>query len=430
MEVIFCPNCGERLGEGYRFCRKCGTPVEALPAEQVDNVVAQEAEWAPEYIQPVENVVTEELVEAEPEVTAEVPAGVNPEVNPEVKPEMKLEMKPEVNLEMKPETKPEVKAEAKPKKSKTPRVRRPRSAGQTVLAVILCIVVFLFSWIATVLGGLRNATSAETLQNFFEERLQNLDEVPAIDLSGALEDDATMVDMIVEIAREEGVDLRKRDVEKLAADSALIDGICKNLALCVTDIRMDTRTAAMDVEDIEKLLKKDRELIDDVLGVYMSDYTIQVVAETIEDTGVLDYTDVRTLKKDIPVVYYGLQYGLSYWVTGVLWAVVLLLTILLARVNNWSMIRTTGDVGITLTVSGSIAALISLIGSILVGGALSSIPGGELIGMVSGLLLKGWLLNGLIVLGVGVLLIIISCVVKAIVAKVRARKEAKSFSIA
>lgn len=48
---MFCPNCGNKIGEGALFCSSCGNKVEAQPAPQQP---AYEAVQEPVYVAPVQ----------------------------------------------------------------------------------------------------------------------------------------------------------------------------------------------------------------------------------------------------------------------------------------------------------------------------------------------------------------------------------------
>lgn len=408
MANVFCTNCGEKLSEGARFCSGCGTPV-AAPVSTLEQPpqVDEKAVEAEETQVVRQESVAEEAVPSQQESAAEEPVPAQ-----------------QVNLEERPapvQPQAEVKKGKKEKKNKS----RRRGVFRTIMAVLVCMLVFAVACSAMLVMGMRGFVTEDNLQNTIHDVVQDLDNIPAAGISDELGDDATLMDAIIGFADENGVDLSKKDIEKFVEDSELVDAVCEKLAAYVTDIQEDGSEASLDKEDFEKLLKKDRELVYEVMGEDLSDREIEQIAQAVEEAGILEVTNAKELKQELSPVYYGVRYGLSLWSVVALWVVVGLLVLLLAAINRWSMARTTGDVGITLTAAGALILLAVSFGPVLVGELLSGLPFGEMIGSLASSLTGSWVLSCLIVLGIGVALILVSCIIKAISGLIQRRREAK-----
>lgn len=373
MAAKFCHICGAPLYAGGRFCEKCGTAVLNEPGE---TMVPRGNEFGH---QVVNGAVPVSVVERR-EMPVKGPA-------------------------------------AAPVRKK--RGHRPRGVLRTILAVFLCILIFLCSTVALVLLSVRTAVSQENMQVCLERAVEDLDldEIPAAGLIPDAGEDDSVMDCLIGLAEANGLKLKKRDVEKLLEDSVIVDALCEKMSLYVEDICADTTRAAIDDDDIRNALERDRALISEIFDESMSDREIENITEFVDDSGALEIFNVRELKKAAPAIYYSVQYGLSYWVIGLLGVLVLVWIVLLALVNRWSLTRITGDLGITLTVVGVVVLVPAVFASLLMGSLLKGVPGGNLIAQLVSRVLMGGQLYNLIVLGVGVVLIVVSCVIRAITKK-------------
>lgn len=400
MEVLFCLHCGAKLVENARFCVKCGNPVPRLEETEEPVVpVAVEASETPE-VQTEASEMQHETPEAQPEI---------PEVQTET-----LEVQHEVS-----EVQPVIPA-SRPakKKERAPRsIKKRRGVGRTLVAVLLCVLLFLLSAVTVLLTGVQSLTTENGVKALVGDVVDEVDCIPASLFSKEAGEDDSVIDLVVDLAQKNGMKFKKRDLEKLLTDSEFVDVVSEEIYAYISDIRSNGKKAVLDEKDIRNLLKDHDDLIEDTLGLSMSDRVRKDAAENAEKSGVLEYTNARLLKQKVPAVYYGIQYGLSIWVLCILGGLLLLFVILLASVNRWDFVRTTGDLGTTLAAAGALITVPSAVGMLGVESLLGSLPAAELICVVVEHLTRYPLLGALSALGLGVVLLLLSKIVKMIAAK-------------
>lgn len=402
MAEVFCTNCGRKLDEDARFCSECGTPVAAPVTEpEVEEIPVVQQEPSVEEVALVEEAVPAEEaapVQQEEPVEEAVPVQEIPE---------------EETLVLAKETKAEKKAKGK----------KNRGVFRTILAVLLCIVIFAGSLVGTLLTSVRNVVSEDHMEQAIHAVLQDLDSIPApveeMGMEDQVDDDATIMDVLVD-----GTDLRKKEIETFVEKSKTVEAFCETLAAYVSDIQHGTSEAYLDADDVFEFLQKDRNLIYDVTGMIASDRDFEFFVEDMDE--VLPFTDAKELKKELSPVYYGIQHGLSVWTAIAVWAIVALLVLLLALVNRWSFVRTSLDAGITLTVSSAIVLLAACLLPTILGMVLGAVPFGATIAALSSYLVGGMVSTSATILAVGVVLILLGCIVNAIAKAIRKHKEAKA----
>ena len=451
MEVRFCHNCGKELKAGAKFCSGCGTPVLQLP-EKAPEPVKEEVVVAPVVPAEPTPVVEEVAVEAPAveEVAVEAPAAepVAEEVAAEVpaEPETAAE---EVSAVLDTPAEPAPAAEevapvapaAEPaaeapaavaEEAPAPAKKDPyprRGAGRTILAILLCLFIFLWSLTAMLLYNVRSATSGEQLGKNLESMLNDTDLVslPAAQLIGDVEDpDITVVEWVIQeiSANYDGnVVASEKDIEKFLEKSTFSDFVVAKLELYLNDIYTGSNNFEITADEIEGLLEENADLMEDIFDTPLSRNQIDSFIAELEDREVLETLEVSTLKEEMAPVYYGVQIGLSYWVIGFFGVLALLFVLWLAANNKWNMLRTCGDTGITWTVLGSLLCLpglVTLIVPNIWSDLLGSIPFVD--SLLSTILLNG-LIPAAILLGVGILLIVVKAVGKKLVLKSAMKKQ-------
>ena len=459
MNAKFCTHCGAPLREGGKFCTRCGAAVVRMAAPQpVAQVVPQpEKQPAPEVIpKPALEVVAEVAPEVVPETVPEAAPEVIPEAAAEVIPETAMaspawnseesadtlpvaeEVLPESEGETIPILEPVAGFEAAPVSTPvsapvyTPpapvavapameyagvqanarREVRPRGAGRTVLAVLLCIVLFMTAVPTLLLQGARSATSHGSVQKYLVTVFENLDKIPGDILPDLSEPVSDGEEWILTLANENGVRLTEEKLEKFIEDSAFINGIYDKMSYWAEDIYQNSSNAVIKAKDIEKFLEADQDLIEELFDERLSDHDIENIAETIEETGILEITDVEILTEEEPEAYLVLQTLFSTRTMGILAGIMLVLALLLWVVNRWNLSRTALDLGITLTVAGVLAALPSVVLFAVPDLLARELPRSDLIQMLLHQMLQRWLIGSLVVVAVAIVLIILGCVGK------------------
>ena len=460
MEVRFCHNCGKQLKAGAKFCSGCGTPVLQLPEKEPEPVIEEVVVTPVVPAEPtpvVEEVITESP--AAEEVAVEAPAAepVAEEVAEEVPAEVPAEPEAAVEevsavLDAPAEPVPAVEevapvaptaeevvveapaaaTEEAPAPVPAPAKKDPyprRSAGRTILAILLCLFIFLWSLTAMLLYNVRSATSGEQLGKNLESVLEDTDLVnlPASQLIGNVEDsDVTIVEWVIQeiSANYDGkVVASEKDIEKFLEESTISDFVVAKLELYLNDVYSGSDNFEITVDEIEELLEDNADLMEDVFGTPLSRKQINSFIAELEDREILENLEVSTLKEEMAPVYYGVQIGLSYWVIGFFGVLALLFVLWLAGNNKWNMLRTCGDAGITWTVLGSLLCLpglATLVVPNIWSDLLKGIPFVD--SLISTVSING-LIPAAILLGVGILLIVIKAIGKALVLKSAMKKQ-------
>lgn len=433
MEFRFCHMCGNKIKADAKFCGACGTAVLQLEVEEPaqpepvvitpdpepiqpepEVAVAEPEPVAQEPVsdEPVEEAPVTEEQEAEPEIPEAVPAAVETEPaavaeepQPAAEPVMPAEVPAEETI-------------TKPKKSPYPK----RGAGRTILAILLCFFIFLWSFAAMAIFEIRSATTGKQLTENLTAVMEDSDiaNIPASQLVADVQDpDITIVEWAVQemAANYDGtVSASEKDIETFLEESTFTDFLTDKLSLYLNDVYTGSNDFEITTDEVQSLLEDNADLVEEVFGAPLLEEDIDNFVQELDDRELLDKLEVKTLKEDAAPVYYGVQIGLSYWVIGFFAVMALLFIVLLAKTNKWSMLRTCGDTGITWTVLAAILLLPALV-TLIVPDIWSTLLGVPFVDSLIGAVLTGGLIPSAILLGVGIVLIVIKAVGKKIVLK-------------
>ena len=353
MQPRFCRKCGAALKSGAKFCGTCGAPVQ-LPAP------------------------------------APAPAP---------------EQKPVVLKDPPPITPAPV-----DKKS-----RGLRGLGRTILAVFLCIFIFVFSAITVGLFDIRQAVTAESIAETLDSLLSysRLESMPAAILFADAPDDQTVIDWAVEMiegAYEDNhnpIEISPENVEAFLEESTFLDFLADELEDYLLDLARKTEASGITSDDVQQLLEENIDLINELTGEQMGGENIEYILQQLEDADLLEYTTVSAMQETSPAAYYSMRICLSYWVIGLFALLTLLLILALAKCNKWNVPMTCGDTGITLTVQGGILVLSTVFSMFLPDLWESIFRSAYLASVLIGLVLENSLICSAVVLVLGVSLILV-----------------------
>ncbi|MBE6976510.1 MAG: zinc-ribbon domain-containing protein [Ruminococcaceae bacterium] len=457
----FCTSCGAPLQEGARFCASCGSQVSAIvpPAPVPVTPVAPVQEAVPPVVVPEEptvgiwnDVMSEKPAPAipveepagsvwndimsdnpAPAIPVEEPAPVISEPTPAVNEPAAVISEPApaasepapvyqdptpIYTDPIPVYKDPAPAYKTPvaTKTKAPKIRKPRGAGRTLLAILLCFVMFIFSFAAIVLNGAQAFVSEDTLETAMEEVVMELDEIPAIGLytNIELEEDATMLDELVEVSEYMGMPMSKKELQEYLEDSELVSAIMDSTTGSVSNLLQGKTDRGLDKDEIIDLLEEDRDLIYDLTGEYPDDELIQTIADTVEDYGILELTDTKALKNDLGGAFTIIELVMSPTMVLVMWVVVALFVVLLFLTNRFSIGQTCGDTGIVLVVTSGLNLILAYLGFDLILSLLSDIPGADLFSVLATSFKESWTSPCLTVLAIGAVMLLVGILIKVI----------------
>ena len=394
MKTLFCSNCGTRLNEGARFCHGCGAAVSPAPEP-----VPQPA--------PIPQPVPAPVFQPEP-MPQPVPAPV-PQPEPMPQPVPAPVPQPEPMPQPAPEPVPAPKPVQPPKQKKT--WTRPANSPRTAGAVVLCVLIFLCSFLSIVLLNVQSLTSQDILEQSLEEMVLNLDltRIQASDVLSNAEPGTSVAELIaqeIEKSYVVEVDVDEDDVQEFLEESSFLPFIAEKISEYADDIRNDRRGTGITERELENLLWENEDEIEDLVGMPLTQTDVDNVVAKADTQGLMKSLRAKTLKNDIPVAYSALQIALSEITVIVLVVLMILMALLVAKIYKWNIFQACGSVGTVLTVSGGIfvaltliALVMNLVWSSIISYALQTV------------LVKGLMASG-ITCAIGVVLLVVDLVSK------------------
>lgn len=462
MQVRFCHNCGAKIAPNAKFCGSCGTAVlqrEAPQPQQEEEIVAAVQPEAvqteisqPEAAQSKPNAVftldsLEEPV-SQPEVVRSsiftldslsheevpqepaLPEQPLPEPDYTSAPTIVLtpDMAPQPHQPVPPINETPQEEPADPEKAPAPKkakgILARRGFGRTLLAVLLCILIFVWSFATLTVLNVRLILSGDHGDALMSSVLSAVDltKVPADVLVGS--SDLTLTQWAVGQITEHyqgRVHLDDPDLREFLEDSSFVDFLAKELNESFVDVVNGSGKAAVTTAEIEALLTADAEVISDIFGADLSQEEISAIAQSAVDSGALDTLTAKSLKSQVPLVYNSIHYGLSWVCVGIMGLILVLLILLLGSVNR-SILRTFGDTGITLMVVSTIWGIGGLL-AMLLPNVFHYLPAMlRAIGTAVGQLLKLSLIPTAAAFGTGFVLLLIKIIGKKIVTQSAAKQ--------
>lgn len=466
MSARFCHNCGKPLPENAKFCGSCGTPVLQKQEPQPEPVVAAEPEKEAAVKAPVFTLDTldeptpqpeqpaapapvilsldalGEVEEPEPETPAEPEAASEPEApaEPETpaepeKPAPEPAPEPAAAEPAAPKKAKKEKKQKKQKKEKppkAPKVRKgypSRSGGRTVLAVLVCLLIFVWSFACLTLLNTRLATTGAQGEKTLTTVISSLDLTTLkteLLVNNPQDPNASMADWIAGKITENyqgRVELDPEDFKVFWRKSCFPGHLASHLTACLQDVYTGSDTARITAADIQMMLQTDAALIDEVFDEQLTEEDMAMIAEAAVKSGILEQISAKAMKETSGGLYTATRVGLSWWVIGAAGLILLLLILLLGKVNR-SALRTFGDAGITLMVMSGIWCIGGIVILLMPDLWNAAFYGIRPVGSIIGALLSAGLIPAAAVFGTGTLMVIIKSIGKAIVTKA-AKKQVK-----
>lgn len=372
-----CPNCGMSFEDTQKFCGNCGTPLSAAPAEPVKEAPAPEKPAEPETpVVPEEPVTPEETIEAEPVPEAEAPAA------PE---------KPE---------KPE-------KEAKKPREKKKVGAGRRILAVLLCILLFVFLLTPALGYAVRRATTEQGLTEVLDDvDLADVKVAPYFD--DVDDEELSLTEMLSEDLNGIGLKFGESSVTKILNSNALKAYLAEQLAGVFSDVYRGRTSYEFDPQTLkDELLEGKTSRVLEREKIALTDEEADKVVKLLSDYGLGDTLSRDTVKDEAPEILRAMNLGLSYVTIIGLLVLAAGCWLLIFKVNRWNMGLSFGDIGGTALAVGLVLTLGAGLAKILPGLWTKICGGQELVAAAGGGVLAHNIIISLIVLGSGLVLAIL-----------------------
>ena len=401
-KVNFCAVCGTPIDQETGNCPNCTKPIEEVPAAEA--TVAVETTFVAD-----EPMVEESSAEAS-EVVIETVAE---------EPETAVAVQETPVFEPIPIQEPAVAVEYK----------KRSGAGKVILTIFLSFLLFITSLLSVVVICVRYTTSQNTIQSVLEEidyvevlnNVLQTEEVVSGEF-GDVTDTRSFSDNLCEYLEEEhGVEnVDSKQIEEFIEESTIMDFISEKAAAYVSDIYSGSDDFDITVKDVEALVEDNAEVFEEHFGVTVTDNEVKKITEWLVDEEMLEEISTSAVKDDSSEIYYVLNIGFSYFTLVILLVLVLLCLVGMGLVD-WS--KGAMGAGIVFTIIGGLFTAVALV---LAGlpALLSSFIGENFISDIVMKVLSANLVVFASVLGLGVLLLVIRCVVRRLVRRSRRAKVA------
>ena len=373
-----CPNCGASFDDMHKFCSNCGTLL---------NAVSEEKPAVPET--PAEPETPAPAVE-EPAPAAEEAAPVAQEPVPETPAE--------------PEKKAAEETKKQPEKKKV-------GVGRRILAVLLCLLLFVFLTTGTLGYAVRRATTEQGLSAILED--VNIAGMQAAPFFDDVTEELTLSELLSEDLSGVGLKIGESSVAKILNSSGMKNYLSGQLALLCADIyrgrtnyEFDPDTLRVELQEgkTARVLQKEK--------VELTAAEADKVVDLLTGYGIVDALSRDTIKDDMPAVNRAMNIGLSWVLIVALLLLSLAMIVLIFIVNRGRIGLSFGDIGGTALAVGLILTLAAGLAKILPSLWQKICGGQELAAAMSGGVLTHNILISLIILGVGLLLAILGKLIR------------------
>lgn len=373
-----CPNCGASFDDMHKFCSNCGTLL---------NAVSEEKPAVPET--PAEPEPPAPAVE-EPAPAAEQAAPVAQEPVPETPAE--------------PEKKAAEETKKQPEKKKV-------GVGRRILAVLLCLLLFVFLTTGTLGYAVRRATTEQGLSAILED--VNIAGMQAAPFFDDVTEELTLSELLSEDLSGVGLKIGESSVAKILNSSGMKNYLSGQLALLCADIyrgrtnyEFDPDTLRVELQEgkTARVLQKEK--------VELTAAEADKVVDLLTGYGIVDALSRDTIKDDMPAVNRAMNIGLSWVLIIALLVLALAMIVLIFIVNRGRIGLSFGDIGGTALAVGLILTLAAGLAKILPSLWQKICGGQELAAAVSGGVLTHNIFISLIILGVGLVLAVLGKLIR------------------
>ena len=380
-----CPNCGASFDDMHKFCSNCGTLL---------NAVSEEKPVVPE-------------TPAEPETPApavEEPAPAAEEAAPAAEEDAPVTQEPVPETPAEPEKKAAEETKKQPEKKKV-------GVGRRILAVLLCLLLFVFLTTGTLGYAVRRATTEQGLSAILED--VNLAGMQAAPFFDDVTEELTLSELLSEDLSGVGLKIGESSVAKILNSSGMKNYLSGQLALLCADIyrgrtnyEFDPDTLRVELQEgkTARVLQKEK--------VELTAAEADKVVDLLTGYGIVDALSRDTIKDDMPAVNRAMNIGLSWVLIIALLVLSLAMIVLIFIVNRGRIGLSFGDIGGTALAVGLILTLAAGLAKILPSLWQKICGGQELAAAMSGGVLTHNILISLIILGVGLVLAVLGKLIR------------------
>ncbi len=373
-----CPSCQKEYEDSQKFCSECGAILTEVPETPAEPAPAPVEETGPMTV-PGEAPAPEpeEKSAEEPPAEADKPAELAPP----------------------PETKPK-------------REKKKVGAGRRILAVLLCLLLFVFLLIPALGYAVRRATTAAGLEAVLEDvDLARMSVAPYFD--DVDDPELTFSEMLSEDLGKAGLKIGESTMTKVLNSSAMKNYLAGEAAQLCADIYRGRSSYEFDPDTLrDELLTGKTARVLEKEKFTLTATEAGTVADLLTGYGLDDFLSRDVLKTEAPGLLRVMNIGFSYVTIIVLTVLAAALCVLIFKVNRWSVGHWFSDIGWTALLVGFVLLLTTLIARAFPG-IWETICGGlGLAAVISGGVLAFNLRISLILFAVGVLLALLGRLIR------------------
>lgn len=379
-----CPNCGAGFDDMHKFCSNCGTLLTAAPEEKpAETETPAEAPVPAEEAAPVKEAAPAE----EPAPAVETPAD-QPLTETPAEPEKKTD-----------------------KKEKKPPDKKKVGFGRRLLAVLLCLLLFVFLTTGTLGYAVRRATTEQGLTAILEDvNLAGLQAAPFFD---DVTEELTLSELLSEDLAGVGLKIGESSVAKILNSSGMKGYLSSQAAQVCADIYRGRTRFEFDPQSLkDELLEGKTARVLQKEKVELTADEADKVVELLTSYGIADALSRDTIKDDLPAVNRAMNIGLSWVLIIALLVLALAMIVLIFIANRGRIGLSFGDVGGTALASGLLLTLAAGFAKILPGLWQKLCGGQELAAILGGGVLIHNILVSLILFGAGLVLAILGRLIR------------------
>jgi hypothetical protein len=240
---------------------------------------------------------------------------------------------------------------------------RPQQKGKSriICTVLLSVLFVIFCTLAGVVHILRSVVAEDAVDNLVKEIDMSEVKVGAID---DLDDD-TLTEAVLEYSKELTREpLTEDEVEDLLKEDFVTDFVSDKMNDYVKDLLHNTGDGVIEAKEIEKLLEKNRDEIEDITGCYLTDNDIQNIYNKIKKD--LKKTALSDYRNDNSFSFAAVRSLMSYpfMIILILLAVVCVAAIAFLNSDRLVVLK---YAGICLVITG----FLDLLNGLIIGGSAS-----------------------------------------------------------
>lgn len=238
--------------------------------------------------------------------------------------------------------------------------KKPLSIPRRLLAGLLCILLFVFSLVAAVLGIVRMATTEEAVSHIVDDI--PLSSIPADVLIANAPKNKDLVEWLYGRLCDQYTDWESISEDELEEylDAEIKPFVAEKLSQFLDDLYSNNRDASVTKKEIKKLLISSSDFLYTEFDFYLPETQCEKLSEWIDGFGMSEMADMDYLEDE-----YGTILTWAYWLTSwyaiALFGILALLMVFLLARTTRSTVRTMGSAGGTLTVLGSILGLVTVV---------------------------------------------------------------------